>query len=446
MSTVRAKVLEAAKACPSLSCSKDSERNSALKAMASLLTEKAAELLDANSEDVKKAETKVASGGITKSALKRLRLDAEKIEEMRRELMSVASLPPATGKTLSSLELDRGLELFKVSVPLGVVCCIFESRPDALVQISALCIKSGNAVILKGGSEAAATNRFLAGLVKKSLEENGLPAGAVQLIESRQDVKELLGLDSLIDLIIARGSGSLVSYIKDNTRIPVLGHAAGICRVFVDSDADHEKAVNICIDAKTQYPAVCNAMETLLVHSAAAEKFLTLTGRKLTEKGVRLFADSPALEILSKAGIKAEEATEKSWATEYNDLALNVRFVRSLDEAISHINRFGSKHTDSIVTENRENALKFINMVDSSSVMWNASTRFSDGYRYGLGAEVGINTGKIHTRGPSGLDSLMTYKYILAGSGNVVSGYSGKGAKPFTHRKLDKKWGCGSNA
>ena len=419
------------------------KKNSVLKRVAMLLNEKRQPLLEANAVDLENAEQLLKEGKLNNALIKRLKLTSEKIDEIIEGVKSVAGQEELTGKTLSTLELDKGLELYRVSVPIGVICCIFESRPDALVQISSLCIKSGNAVILKGGSEALETNRFLFNLIRQCLEEEKLDKEALQLIETRADVKEILDLDGFIDLIIPRGSNSFVKFIQENTRIPVLGHASGICHVFVDKEADLCKAEKICFDAKTQYPAVCNAMETMLVHSAVAKEFLPNVCKKLIESGVKLFADKEALVILKENNLAAEQAKQENWSTEYNDLILNVRIVNCLDEAISHINQFGSRHTDSIVSEDKERSLKFINMVDSSSVMVNASTRFSDGYRYGLGAEVGINTGKIHTRGPSGLESLLTYKYILVGNGNIVADYSGKDAKKFSHKKLEKEWNSG---
>lgn len=440
MDSVYGKVKKAKNASLVFSCESEEKKNRALKAIASAILERSEKLFEANEKDLNAAEKLLSEGNFTEALVKRLKLDRQKISEISDGVLSVAKQEKAVGKTLSCTELDSGLELFKVTVPIGVICCIFESRPDALVQIASLAIKSGNAVILKGGSEAANTNRFLFELIRDCLKENNLPEEIIQLIEMRSDVKEILGLDNLIDLIIPRGSNEFVKFIQDNTRIPVLGHASGICSVFVDEDADLEKAEKICFDAKTQYPAVCNAMETMIVHSDIALDFLPVMGKKFVAAGVKLFADEISKKIFSKNNIPSESAGEKNFATEYNDLVLNVKVVKGIDEAIEHINKYGSKHTDSIVTENRENALKFINMVDASSVMWNSSTRFADGYRYGLGSEVGINTGKIHSRGPSGLDSLLTYKYILVGSGNIVADYSGKNAKRFLHRHLEKKW------
>lgn len=385
-------------------------------------------VIDANKLDVKQNKRR-----ISEAMLKRLIVDDKKIEEMAEMVKSVANLEDPAGKVLQKTELDEGLVLEKVSVPIGVIACIFESRPDVVVQISALAIKSGNAVLLKGGSEAINTNKALADIIRKSIRDNkGMPVNAVQLLETREAVKEVLKMDEFIDLIIPRGSNKFVKYIQDNTKIPVLGHSEGICHIYVDKDADIGKAVKICFDAKCQYAAVCNAMETLLVHKSIAKKLLPKLAAEYAKEKVELRGDSETRKILK--GIK--KATEKDWKTEYNDLILSIKIVKSVDEAIIHINKYGSGHTDAIVTENRIDALKFINMVDSSSVMWNASTRFSDGFRYGFGAEVGISTNKIHARGPVGLEGLVIYKYVLKGNGHIVAEYSGEKGKRFEHRRI----------
>jgi len=313
-----------------------------------------------------------------------------------------------------------------------VVGVIFESRPDALVQISTLCLKSGNSVLLKGGAEADRTNRILAEIITEAAAEASLPAGWLQLLHSRADVAEMLTMDKYIDLIVPRGSNAFVSYIMDNTNIAVLGHADGICHVFVDRDADLDMSVNITVDSKCQYVAVCNALETLLVDENIAPLFLPRVKAALEAKGVELRGCKKTTAIID---IKA--ATKKDWSTEYLDYILSVRVVRNIDEAIEHINRYGSGHTDCIVTNNTDNAAKFMDLVDSGNVFWNCSTRFSDGFRYGLGAEVGISTSKIHARGPVGLEGLLIYKWKLLGKGQVVADYAA-GKKRFTHAKLDK--------
>ncbi|MBW2989932.1 glutamate-5-semialdehyde dehydrogenase [Candidatus Woesearchaeota archaeon] len=386
-------------------------------------------IIKANKKDMEQSK-----GRIPEAMLKRLKVDEKKVGEMAAMVRSVAKLEDPSGKTLQKTELDEGLILEKVSVPIGVIACIFESRPEVTVQISAITIKSGNSVLLKGGSEAINTNKALADIIRKSIRDNkGIPEDAVQLLETREAVKEVLKMDEFIDLIIPRGSNRFVRYIQENTNIPVLGHSEGICHVYVDKDADMGKALRICIDSKCQYAAVCNAMETLLVHKAIAKRFLPKIAEEYRKKGVELRGDDKARKILKDI----KKASEKDWKTEYTSLILSIKIVDDADEAIKHINKYGSGHTDSIVTENKVNALKFIGLVDSGSVMWNASTRFSDGYRYGFGAEVGISTNKIHARGPVGLEGLVIYKYVLKGDGHIVSEYSGEKGKKFKHKRLE---------
>lgn len=405
-------------------------KNKALIEIAKAIKKNSKRILEANKKDAELAK----KSGLKESLLKRLTLDRHKIGEMAEGVKTVAGLEDPAGKILSQVELDRGLMLYQVTCPIGVIGAIFESRPDALVQISALCLKSGNAAILKGGSEAKNSNRILAKIVSKTTKKNGIPPGAIQLIETREEVAKMLKLGDYINLIIPRGSNSFVKYVQEHTKIPVLGHSEGLCHVFVDEYADIKKAMDICFDAKCQYPAVCNAMETMLVHKGIAKKFLPLIADKFRQAKVEIRGDRKTREIVK--GIK--KATEKDWVTEYNDLILSVKVVNSLNEAISHINKYGSRHTDAIVTENKKNADAFMELVDSSSVMWNASTRFADGFRYGKGAEVGISTAKIHSRGPVGMEGLVIYKYKLVGKGQVVKDYTGKNARKFRHHAIKK--------
>jgi len=413
-------------------------KNKALLEMASAIARKRREILDANMKDVEAADALVKKGKLSKAFVDRLKLSTSKIDDIVEGIKSVARLDDPVGKTLYSIELDNGLELYRVSCPIGVIGAIFESRPDALPQISSLCLKSGNAVLLKGGSEAKFSNEALFKTIAEATESAGIPEGWIQLAETREDVKEMLKCEGCIDLFVPRGSKEFVKYVQENTCIPVLGHSEGICHVYVDKAADLNKALNICFDAKVQYPAACNAVETLLVHKDIAEEFLPRIAEKYAKAGVEIRGCERTMKILQGRG--AKEATEKDWATEYLDLVISIKVVDGLDDAIAHINAYGSKHTDTIVTEDKKAALKFLEMVDSSTVMHNASTRFSDGYRYGLGAEVGISTGKIHVRGPAGLESLVTYKYLLLGAGQTVGEYIGPDAKRFTHRKLQKSW------
>ncbi len=403
-------------------------RNRALGAIADHLLARKAEIVRENETDLSKAER----SGVSPVLLKRLGFGEGKIEEAVEAVRSVAMLEDPVGRVLEKRELDKGLILERVTCPIGVIGVVFESRPDALVQISSLCVKSGNAVLLKGGSEAERTNKILADTISEAIASvDDMFADAVQLISSRGEFQKLLSLNGLVDLIIPRGSNELVRKIMESTSIPVLGHAAGVCHTYVDEEADVDMAVKVCYDAKVQYPAVCNAMETLLVHEALAPIFLPRMASEFAKANVELRGDARASEH-----IDAKAATEEDWSREYNDLVLNVKVVSSLEEAIDHINTYGSHHTDAIVTSNEGKAKRFMDCVDSSSVMWNCSTRFADGYRYGLGAEVGISTGKIHARGPVGLEGLATYKYRIKGSGQVVADYVGPGAKKFTHRKL----------
>lgn len=415
-------------------------KNKALAAMASALDSNREKIISANKKDIAAAEKLVEAGKLSKAILKRLKVDDVKIDEMIAGIKDVIKFEDPIGKTLSALELDSGLELYQVSCPIGLIGVIFESRPDVVPQIMSLCLKSGNATIFKGGSEAAHSNRAIFEVLVNAIESTqGMPKGAFALMETREEVNEMLKLDEYINLIIPRGSNEFVKYIQDNTRIPVLGHSSGICHVYVDGEADLKKAIDVCYDAKVQYPAVCNAMETMLVHKDIAGEFLPEIGKKYDKAGVELRCDELSFGILKDMGfLKAIlHATEEDWRTEYNDLILSIRIVDSLDEGIDHINKYGSHHTDAIVTENRTNASRFIELVDSSSVMWNASTRFSDGFRYGKGAEVGISTNKIHARGPVGMEGLLIYKYALLGKGHKVADYVGKNARKYTHKRLN---------
>lgn len=403
-------------------------KNRALAAIAKELEKRKDEIFSANRMDIDCANRT----GLSAVLLKRLRFDQQKLDEALSSIESLISMEDPIGRVLEKRELDEGLILEKVTTPIGVIAVIFESRPDALVQISTLCIKSGNAVILKGGSEAENTNRALASAIINAIAEvDRRFENAVQIVSTREAVRELLSLEGLIDLVIPRGSNELVRSVQESTRIPVLGHAAGICHTYIDKNADVDMAISISYDAKCQYPAVCNAMETMLVHEDIAPRFLPKMAERFRSAGVELRADEATRRIIS-----AKPTTEEDWSTEYNDLILSIRTVGSIDEAIHHINKYGSHHTDAIVTEDEKAARRFLDSVDSSSVMWNCSTRFADGYRYGLGAEVGISTNKTHARGPVGLEGLTIYKYRLIGRGHIVSDYVGENARKFRHRKL----------
>lgn len=403
-------------------------RNEGLQEIAAALQDHAEEIIKANQADLREAE----EAGLPKVLIKRLGYDRSKIKESVESLRSLIKQEDPIGRLVSSTELDSGLVLDRVTCPIGVIGVIFEARPEALVQISSLCLKSGNAVILKGGSEAHRTNETLAKVISKvvtDLDERF--ASAVQLLSTREEINRLLAMDQFVDLIIPRGSNQLVRYIKEHTKIPVLGHADGICHTYVDESADLDMAMRVCFDAKVQYPAVCNAMETLLVHENVALTFIPAMAERFHQAGVELRGDEGSRSLADM-----KEASEKDWSTEYNDLVLSVKIVSSLEEAVRHINRYGSHHSDAIIASDERVAQRFMDEVDSSSVMWNCSTRFADGFRYGLGAEVGISTNKTHARGPVGLEGLTIYKYRLRGSGHIVSEYVGENAKRFTHRKL----------
>jgi glutamate-5-semialdehyde dehydrogenase len=409
-------------------------KDRALDAMAAALLSGAPDVIAANEADLAEAER----GALPVPLLKRLRFDREKLEGAVAGLNALRALPDPVGRILSARRLDAGLSLRQISCPIGLIATIFESRPDALVQMAALAAKSGNAVILKGGREAARTNRALAGLLYPAGTAAGLPENWLSLLESREEVAELLALDEYVDLIVPRGSKEFVARIKAESRIPVLGHADGVCHVYLHEDADAAMAAAVAVDSKTQYPAACNAAEVLLVHSAFAAgregegSRLERITSALEAAGVRLDLDERSAAILGRAPTK----TDEDWSVEYLDLRMAVKVVDGLDEAIAHINRYGSRHTDAIVAASRAAAQRFMDRVDSASVYWNASTRFADGYRYGLGAEVGISTGKLHARGPVGLEGLCTYKWKLEGSGQVVADYA-SGARRFLHEGMD---------
>ncbi|GAD51582.1 gamma-glutamyl phosphate reductase [Halarchaeum acidiphilum MH1-52-1] len=453
------KVDEAESAALDLANVSDADRSAALRAVADAIEDAEERVLAANEKDVAAAEERLEAGDYTRAFVDRLTLDAAKIESIAEMVRSVAAQDDPLGETLAARRLDDALELYEVGVPIGVVATVFESRPDALVQIAALALKSGNAVILKGGSEATHSNRVLFDVVRDATcagssesEREGesprdgererprdasatMPDGWAQLIEAREDVDTLLGMDESVDLVMPRGSSAFVQYVQDNTKIPVLGHTEGVCHVYVDRDADLGMAADVAFDAKVQYPAVCNAVETLLVHESVADDFLPGMVERYADAGVELRGDADVREI-----VDVDPASEADWSREYGDLVLSLKVVDSLDAAVDHVNAYGSKHTESILTEDADRAGDFMTRVDAASVFHNASTRFADGYRYGLGAEVGISTGKIHARGPVGLDGLTTYKYYLEGDGQLVASYAGENPRPFLHEEFEGEW------
>ena len=403
-------------------------KNQAIEAIAKALEAAAADVLAANAADCKAAE----ADGIAKPLYDRLKLDESKLQSAIAGVRDVAKLPDPIGAVQIHRELDTGLILKRVTCPLGVLGIIFEARPEALIQIVSLAIKSGNGVILKGGKEAVRSCETLTKVIHQALAETAVNPAAVQLLTTREETIELLKMDEYVDLIIPRGSNSFVRFVQENTRIPVLGHADGICHLYADKAADIQKAVEISVDAKTQYPAACNAIETLLVHRDLAPIFLPAVAAALQHKKVELRGDEPTRAILENIAA----ANEADWSTEYSDLILSIKIVDSVEEAINHINTYGSRHTDVIVTEDSEAAETFLNQVDAAGVYHNCSTRFADGFRYGFGAEVGISTQQMPPRGPVGLEGLITYKYRVVGDGHIAASYVGKDAKEFTHREL----------
>ena len=412
----------------------DETRRTTLWAIADALEGNGARILAANARDCAAAENLLSTGELTPAQYSRLQIKESGIVEMAARVREVANLPDPLGKRLAASELDEGLILHKESCPLGVIAVIFESRPDVVPQVASLALKSGNAVLLKGGAEALNSNESIVAVWRETLCKFPLvPQQSIHLLQSRSDVMELLRLENEVDLLIPRGSKEFVAFMEQNSRIPVLGHGEGICHVLVDRAADLRRAVAITLDSKVQYPAACNSAETLLVHKDIAAAFLPGVVAELRKAMVEVRGCPRVLDLL--AGAKLVPATERDWSTEYSGLILSVKIVDTLEDGLEHIHTYGSKHTECIVTEDRVAAERFLEEVDAASVFHNASTRFADGYRYGLGAEVGISNGKLHARGPMGIEGLTTYKYKLRGSGHTVAEYS-SGVRSFKHRPL----------
>lgn len=401
-------------------------RNAALEKIAESLLAGKERIFEANAKDMERAQ----ADNILPAVIKRLKFSEAKLSDAIAGIHNLIALPDPLFQIQLKRQLDEGLTLVRETCPIGVIGVIFEARPDAMVQIASLCIKSGNCAILKGGSETRETNKLLFELIYEAALSSGLPQGCLFQAEQRDEIAELLACHESVDLLIPRGSNAFVQYIMNNTKIPVLGHADGICHIYVDKDFDLEKAVPVIIDAKTQYTAACNAVETLLVHQDALEKLMPPLQKAFEEYKISLRATS---DIADRYG--SELATEEDFSTEYLDLIISAKTVENIDEAIWHINKYGSHHTDCIITEDNKAAEYFMRMVDSAGVYQNCSTRFADGFRYGFGAEVGISTGKIHARGPVGLEGLVTYKYKLFGNGQIVGDYA-SGRKSFHFKDL----------
>lgn len=402
-------------------------KNKALLRMADALYEKREEIIRANEQDVENAK----KDNIAPPLLKRLIFKEDKLIDVIKGIRDLAALPDPIGQTTYQSELDKGLELYRVTCPIGVIGIIFEARPDALVQISALCLKSANSVLLKGGMEASLTNQALAKIIEEASVNEDIPKGWISLLLTRTDVSELLKMEDEVNLIIPRGSNQFVQMIMNNTKIPVLGHADGVCHTYIDKSADSEMAYKILLDAKTQYVSACNTTETVLIHIDVSNQILPRLNEIFKENNIEIFGCEKTCKILGCKEVL-------NWHHEYLDYQISIKIVDSMEDAIVHINKYGSGHTEAIITSDEDSARKFMSLVDSGNVFWNCSTRFSDGFRYGFGAEVGISTSKIHARGPVGLEGLVTYKYKLFGCGQIVGDYS-SGKAIFLHNKLSNE-------
>ncbi len=426
--SIREKVHAMKLLSPTMAATDSATKNAALLAIADALAASREEIFAANAADMAAA----SESGISEAVQKRLKFDEGKLSACTEGLKQLAELPDPVGRITLQREMDRNLVLTRITVPIGVIGVIFEARPDALVQISGLCIKSGNCAILKGGRESQQTCGVLFAIIRKAAADAGLPADALLQVSTHDEIDELLKLDEDVDLIIPRGSNAFVRHIMDNTRIPVMGHAEGICHIYVDASADQEMAIPVILDAKTQYPAACNAVETVLVSRAIARDFLPKLATALSEAHVTVRGDEEVAGIIDVAG---DLLSPEDYHTEYGDLTLAVRLVDDVTQAVGHINAYGSRHTDAILAEDPETVKTFFALVDSAGVYHNCSTRFADGFRYGFGAEVGISTGKLHARGPVGLEGLTTYRYRIEGAGQCVREYA-EGTRSFHFKDL----------
>lgn len=426
--TIKEEAVRMKKSAPVLAASSIEQRNRALNLIAIALEKHKEEIFEANTRDMRFAE----KNDVAEATKKRLLYNEKKLADSIGGVLELKLLDDPIGHVLMNRQLDEALLLRKISVPIGVIGVIFEARPDAMVQVASLCIKSGNCAILKGGKETTHTNRVLFDIIKEAVIEADLPADCLMQAQLHNEIDELLKCDGEVDLLIPRGSNRFVQHIMDNTKIPVMGHSSGICHIYVDKDLDPELALSVIVDAKKNYPAACNAVETLLIHRDIAEWFLPAIAQVCMGEKIKM---NGTQEVKAIVGEEIGILDEDEFGKEYNDMELSIKIVGDIKEAIEHINYFGSHHTDCILTKDDETAKFFVQMVDSAGVYRNCSTRFADGYRYGFGAEVGISTGKLHARGPVGLDGLVTYKYILTGNGHIVEDYS-NGKKQFTHKDL----------
>lgn len=428
---IREDIIEMKKAAPVLAATGEEIRNAALLAIRDALLAGKEEIFAANKRDLADADT----NGVSEAVKKRLKFDEGKLAAVSEGLEQLAGLGDPVGKITMERQMDENLLLTRISVPIGVIGVIFEARPDALVQISGLCIKSANCAVLKGGKETTYTNRVLFAMIRDAAIASGLPEGCLLQAEAHSEIDELLTMDGYVDLIIPRGSNAFVRYIMEHTKIPVMGHADGVCHIYVDKAADMGKAKNILVDAKLQYTAACNAVETLLIDRALSKEDILSLLKEAASANIRLRGTKEVCDLIKDSDLSMEEMAEEEFHTEYLEPVLSVKMVDGVGEAVSHINYFGSHHTDAIITEDENTAAVFTQMVDSAGVYVNVSTRFSDGFRYGFGAEVGISTSKLHARGPVGLDGLVTYKYLIKGDGQIVGDYA-DGKKQFHHVDL----------
>ena len=430
---VRAQVQLTRRAARELARLSAEERNQILLTAAAQLELRSGEILEANRQDVAALDREVAAGKASASLAKRLKTSAAGIKEMADRVRDVAALPDPLANALAVTELDDNLVLEKVPCPLGVIAVVFESRPDAVPQVSSLAIKTGNGLVLKGGAEARNTNRVLVSIWREALgKHNSALSDAICALEDREEVMQVLQMDREIDLIVPRGSTEFVNFVFRNSRVPVLGHGSGICHIYVDAAANQALATNVILDAKIQYAAACNAVEKVLVHKDIAAEYLPGLVQALNNAGVDVRGCEKTRALCANLSVRS--ASEEDWRTEYGDLRITVKVVANAQEAMDHIDTYGSRHTECIITEDSADAEHFMNAVDAASVFHNASTRFADGFRYGLGAEIGISNSKLHARGPVGLEGLLTYKYKLRDAGQIVSTYA-EGKRAFTHKK-----------
>ena len=433
-SSLRAQVQQTRRAARALARLSNDERNRILLGAANLIEARSNEILAANQKDCEIFSGAAGKDPASQALLKRLKTSSAGVREMAMRVRDVAGLEDPLGHTLATTELDDGLTLYKVPCPLGVIAVIFESRPDVAPQVGSLAIKTGNGLVLKGGAEAKHTNRMLVDIWRQALLSHCEElAHAVCLLEERAEVMQVLEMERELDLVVPRGSTEFVNFVFQHSRIPVLGHGSGICHIYVDQKADLKMAKDVVTDAKVQYPAACNSVEKVLVHAAIAEKFLPELVSGLRAAGVEVRGCGRTRHLCT--GMNILPATEEDWSAEYSDLKITIKVVEDLQQAIDHIEKYGSRHTECIITADQAAADQFLDEVDAASVFHNASTRFADGFRYGLGAEIGISNSKLHARGPVGLEGLLTYKYKLKGSGQIVAEYA-DGRRKFKHTRL----------